>query len=555
MKKIFAVVFAVIFFAARTAVSFAAGTGIAPDKYDEMIQAAIEDNMRERGADSFFDGLEFGKADWTALCYARLYGADGAEKYIADIKSSVKELYNSDSFVRPTEYQRASVVLSALGDRTDEARELAGAAAFYNRELDRQGLNAWLWALIAANCFGDEPEDALNIKETLAEHILEKQLADGGFTLMGSGADCDITAAAIYALAPLSGENDKLDKALDRAVERLSQLRLESGGFYSMGTENCESTAQAVIAFTAVGYDISDERVSAALGAMLSYRNNDGGFAHIPGGKSNAAATAQALEALTAVILSQKGERLFDKAPDNSESGQTSDVKAPDTSDPSETSLPEKNTSDGGLNTTGGGLSGFDITLIISAVSGALALAMLIAALLKKKAFFLPAALFAVISAGIWFADIRSPEEYYAKESGHEIAVTVAVSCESALLNMDKINEDINPASVIPDNGVIIPEAATGLDRDATAFDALTAAARDARVRVDYIGSAYGLYVTAIGDIYEYGFGENSGWIYRVNGMIPDRSCGEYVLSDGDTVEFLYTCDLGRDIAGFDDPA
>ncbi len=113
---------------------------------------------------------------------------------------------------------------------------------------------------------------------------------------------------------------------------------------------------------------------------------------------------------------------------------------------------------------------------------------------------------------------------------------------------MDRINEDINPASVIPDNGVIIAKTDTGLSDGASAFDALAAAARNARVRVDYIGSAYGLYVTAIGDIYEYGFGENSGWLYRVNGVIPDKSCGEFILSDGDTVEFLYTCDLGRDI-------
>ncbi len=203
MKRIFAAVFAVIIFAVQTAASFAASnenryyTFDTLDKFDEMIEAAFEHNMRERGADSFWNGLEFGKADWTALCYARLYGADGAEEYIADIKREVKELYNSDRFVKPTEYQRASVVLSALGDYTDEARELAGAAAYYSKDLDRQGLNAWLWALTAANCFGEEPEDALNTKDALAEHILDKQLSDGGFTLMGSGADCDITAAAI----------------------------------------------------------------------------------------------------------------------------------------------------------------------------------------------------------------------------------------------------------------------------------------------------------------------------------------------------------------------
>ncbi len=541
MKKIFAAVFAVIIFAVQTAASFAESNENRFDKYDEIIEAAFDYNIKERGADSFWSGLAFREADWTALCYARLYGADGAKEYIADIKRSVKELYNSDRFVKPTEYQRASVVLSMLGDYMEEARELAGAAAYYNRDFDRQGLNAWIWALTAANCFGEEPEDALNTKKALAEHILSKQLPDGGFTLMGDGADCDITAAAIYALAPFSGGNNELadiDDALERALDRLSKLQLESGGFYSMGTENCESTAQAIIAFTAMGCGVTDSRVSAALDALLSYRCEDGGFAHIPGVKSGSSATAQALEALTAVKLSQNGERLFDKnpgltAPETSVSSVISEDRADGKSEPI---------------ITGSGLSGFDITLIISAVFGVLALAMLLAAVFKKRAFFLPAGVFAVVSIGVWFADIRSVEEYYAQKEGHDITVTVAVSCENALLNMDRINEDINPASIIPDDGVIIASAETKLDSGAAAFDALTAAAREQRVRVDYIGSAYGIYVTAIGDIYEYGFGENSGWLYRVNGEIPDRSCGEYILSDGDNVEFMYTCDLGRDI-------
>ncbi len=538
MKRVFAAVCAVMIFTAQTAVSL----NVRAEKYDDVITAAFEYNARSRGAENFWSGLEFGKADWTALCYAKICGTEGADEYISSVKRSVKELYDSERFVKPTELQRASLVLSALGDFTEEAEVLVSAAAFYNEDLDRQGLNAWLWALTAANCFGEEPDGALNTKESLAEHILENQLPDGGFALIGDGADCDITSAAIYALAPLSFDNFRIEDALKRAADRLFELQLSSGGFYSMGTENCESTAQAIIALTSVGYGITDERVSAALDAVLTYRNDDGGFAHISGGKSNPAATAQAIEALVAVRLSDNGERLFDKSAAPAEPKDGTEIvigQTPETTDP-DLSLPPAE--------SGGGLSGFEITLLISVVSGVLAIGMLIAALLKKKAFFLPAALSAAVSAGVWFVDIRSVEEYYAQENGHDITVTVSVSCETALSNMDKINEDINPVSVIPDDGVIIAKTETGLSNGDSAFDALASAARGERVRVDYIGSAYGLYVTAIGNIYEYGFGENSGWVYRVNGAVPDKSCGEYVLSDGDFLEFLYTCDLGRDL-------
>ena len=32
------------------------------------------------------------------------------------------------------------------------------------------------------------------------------------------------------------------------------------------------------------------------------------------------------------------------------------------------------------------------------------------------------------------------------------------------------------------------------------------------------------------------------GWVYGVNGVNPNKSCGKYKLADGDTVVFSYTC-------------
>ena len=57
-----------------------------------------------------------------------------------------------------------------------------------------------------------------------------------------------------------------------------------------------------------------------------------------------------------------------------------------------------------------------------------------------------------------------------------------------------------------------------------------------------------GTYVAGISHLYEFDFGNLSGWMYRVNGFFPDVACGEYQLSDGDRIEWLYTCDLGRDL-------
>ena len=56
------------------------------------------------------------------------------------------------------------------------------------------------------------------------------------------------------------------------------------------------------------------------------------------------------------------------------------------------------------------------------------------------------------------------------------------------------------------------------------------------------------VYISGINYLYELDFGDMSGWIYHVNDDEPLVGCGEYKLSDGDNIEWLYTCDLGKDL-------
>ncbi len=503
---------------------------------EDMISAAFDFTAQAAGADSVVDA-NVCRTDWAAVCWARLYG--GAEEYAEKTAEQAEELMRSDGFVKPTDLQRAAILLSAAGECP---RALIDAAAYCSADLDRQGLNAWIWALAAANCAGVEAgEYALHTRSGLASEIISRQLEDGGFNLRGTGADADMTAAAIYALAPLS-EDGEVASALDRAVECLSGLQLPSGGFASMGNENCESTAQAIIAFTSVGLPESDERVQRALSAMLEYRRSDGGFAHLPDGESSTLATVQAAQALTALELAARGERLFDAVPSG---GETQPVSEHTPSDKVSGDLSAEESAQ-----TASGIGGAQIKLIISAVFGAAAIALVLTGALKKRrALFAAALAAAAVSGGVWLLDIKSAEEYYSEQAGQaDLFVTFSVTCGTAAANPDRIDESVNPLSVIPEDGVLVAERQLGLPEGATAFDALTAAAREEKLRVDYNGTAYGVYVRSIGGICEFGFGEMSGWMYRVNGEIPDRSAGMYELSDGDVVEFVYTCDMGNDL-------
>ena len=56
-------------------------------------------------------------------------------------------------------------------------------------------------------------------------------------------------------------------------------------------------------------------------------------------------------------------------------------------------------------------------------------------------------------------------------------------------------------------------------------------------------------FIEGIGNLYEFDCGAESGWMYAVNGWFPNYGCSQYALQDGDTVTWVYTCELGRDVS------
>lgn len=536
MRRITGILLAVctaLFMAVQTAFSAPAEFG-----WEDRAQECFGYFMRQRGAEDFWDGLDSGATDWAAYCYARLYGADGAEEYAQSVERHVGELYSAGGFVRPTEYQRAAICITVTGGNPSLAARLG---AFGCEILDRQGFNAYIWALIALNVTGIQPpEGAANTADTLTEYLIAHQHADGSFALMGDGGDVDITAAAVYALA--GTDSPGAAEAAQRGADWLAGF----DSYSTMGVRNCESTAQAVIALSAAGRRESAEKAAAQL---EEYRREGGGYAHLPDGEVNQMATAQTLEAFTALALAERGGSLFGKysgaaaEPDGAESTAES-AEIP--------TLTAESTAESGMqpgNTAQGGLTGTHIRIIISAVLGAAAVACgILFAFRRKKALIPAAALLAALAGGVWLLDIRTPEEYYSESGGGPVRVTVLAECSTVLSHMDIIDPAVNPPEVVPEDGVIIARCEVSLPEGATAFDALAAAARKQRVRVDYTGSAYGTYVRGIGYVSEFGFGELSGWMYTVNGKFPDVSVSDRVLESGDAVEFRYTCDLGRDV-------
>lgn len=62
------------------------------------------------------------------------------------------------------------------------------------------------------------------------------------------------------------------------------------------------------------------------------------------------------------------------------------------------------------------------------------------------------------------------------------------------------------------------------------------------------VGIRGGTYVAGINNLYEFDKGAESGWLYRVNGAFPSYGAAEYSLQVGDTIEWMYTENMGKDV-------
>ena len=180
-----------------------------------------------------------------------------------------------------------------------------------------QGINGPIFTLIALDSH-NYPTMGDVTREKLIQAILDAQLPGGGWTLSGNDADPDMTAMAIQSLAPYYKTNETVKAAVDKALEALSALQRNDGGFDSWGTVNSESCAQVIVALTALGIDpTADSRFVknglTVLDALASFYVTGGGFRHTANGDLDGMATEQGYYALAAYYRYLNGQtRLYD---------------------------------------------------------------------------------------------------------------------------------------------------------------------------------------------------------------------------------------------------
>jgi len=131
--------------------------------------------------------------------------------------------------------------------------------------------------------------------------------------------------------------------------------------------------------------------------------------------------------------------------------------------------------------------------------------------------------------------------------------VTIAIRVGTLLKHWNKLDPSLQSEKYVPKNGIILKATKYELlsEKD-TVWDVLQRATKEHKIQMEYQGANENIYnsvyVEGINHLYEFSAGELSGWMYKVNGVYPNYGCSQYVLKDGDIIEWNYTVDLGRDL-------
>ena len=145
--------------------------------------------------------------------------------------------------------------------------------------------------------------------------------------------------------------------------------------------------------------------------------------------------------------------------------------------------------------------------------------------------------------------NIQSPEDFYNKSSdNNDLKVTVSIRCDTILSNYNKLDGSLKESGYVPADGVILKNTVIYVKKGSTALDALKEATKQNKIHLEYTQSPNDSYVEGINHIYEFSCGELSGWMYKVNGEFANKGCNAYVLNNSDTIEWVFTCDLGEDV-------
>lgn len=461
-------------------------------------------------------------AEWYAIALSQ----SGDYDFTA-YKTALERYVQSNTIRSATSRQKYALALLAVGSNSDYV------AQTMENSIGEQGIMSYVYGLHLLN---NDCTSSQHTAESVVEVILSMQMEDGGWAVMGENGDPDVTAMTIQALAKYYSVDENVTNAVDKAVQFLSEKQLENGGYKSMGKESSESISQVIIALSVLGTDAETDihfikNGNTLFSALNNFQLSNGSFCHEIGGDPNHTATVQAFMAAKAYdkMKQENGSLLIFENDMSTETIETSVVETTAEIQKSVESEQEKKTS-------------YKPIVCIS-ICGAAAVICVIFFITKKrniKNFIAVGIGTALVLAVVMLTDFSSAEDYYGKTSVKEKpvgTVTLEIRCDTVAGRKD----------YIPESGVILAEKEYAFEEGETVYDILVEACRSNEIQMESSGGEMA-YIAGINYIYEFDFGDLSGWMYFVNGEEASVDCNSYSLTDGDKIEWLYSCEMGNDL-------
>ena len=131
-----------------------------------------------------------------------------------------------------------------------------------------------------------------------------------------------------------------------------------------------------------------------------------------------------------------------------------------------------------------------------------------------------------------------------------EYTCTLSISCATILDNMELCNKE--KRELVPEDGWILKPMTVTFYEGESVFNILQRTCKQQKIHMEFENTPIynSAYIEGINNLYEFDVGNTSGWMYKVNGWFPNYGCSRYQLKDGDVIEWVYTCDLGKDVGG-----
>ena len=443
--------------------------------------------------------------------------------------------------VTVTELEREAVVLTSLGyDVTDittaSGRKINLIENIDNMlNMDSDTVNAIVWALIAVDSGNYEYDDG-NFRKQLKEKLLSVQHNDGSWSVEQEydpgqpvTENLDMTAMAVTALSPYRGEK-QVDAAIKKAFELMGSYRNYLSGEPQVNKGNSNVTAMAMIACAAAPeYDeVTLEYMK--IGGLRYYITEDNHLGYNNNVQANDMSTEQGVRAYAAYSY---------LAENNNEPVDIYRCKTPD----KKLVLPKADMPEIVTDLTNHTTTDEKISFYVNAATSD-GQAADIQVLANKNSVY--------ADNGIYTVEIN--------EGINEIEIT-AVGANNAvskryfsIIRIKETEKQVTVKFSLYGDSRHGEEGHTGYQAWIEPESITVPAGSSVRYVLELMLNKYNMsytaekgYIQSINDLWEFDNGSKSGWLFIVNKISPQVGCDDYIVNEGDEIQWYYTDDYVND--------